>query len=92
MSGTMTERQRREATQLVLVWLEETCGADVAHDWYWEHTPLPCGLPLDDQLDQGLQWAAMGRKAALPLMANDRAAYHREMAEIMAHRAPAVVA
>ena len=81
---TLTEEQRREATKAVLEWMTETCGFDVARDWAWCHTPLPCGLPLDDQLEQGLLWASLGREAALPLMAANRAKISREEDEAMA--------
>jgi hypothetical protein len=75
----LTVEQRYEATLAVLCWLEESCGKDVAHRWFWEHTPMPCGLPLDDQLEQGLLWAALGREAALPLIDEDRVRIDAEM-------------
>jgi hypothetical protein len=86
MTRTLTLEQRRAATESVLVWLTETCGEDVANEWAWEHTPLPCGLPLDEQLERGLQFAALGRYAAIPLMAADQERYEQEAIEAMAAR------
>ena len=83
LSAIHDEVDRRERTKLVITWLAETCGEDVADMWCWEHTPMPCGLPSDTQLAQGLEWAALGRDRALPLMAAAREAYEREMSEAM---------
>jgi len=80
----LTEQQRKDATIAVLTWLEETCGKDIADTWAWCHTPMPCGLPLDEQLEEGLAWAAVGREAALPMMRASREAYEQYVREAMA--------
>jgi hypothetical protein len=59
------------------------CGEDVAETWFWCHTPMPIGLPLDEQLDFGLTLASVGRDAAIPLMREDRDRYEREVSEAM---------
>ena len=86
MEHSLTEEQRREATITLLTWLAETCGEDVAETWAWLHTPMPCGLPLDKHLEEGLRWAAAGREAALPMMDAALAEVHRRLDEAMASR------
>jgi hypothetical protein len=53
----MTFEERRNATQTVLAWITESCGSKSADFWAWEMTPMPCGLPSDEQLEDGLQMA-----------------------------------
>lgn len=84
LDHTLTLEDRRAATVTVIDWLTETCGPDVANAWAWEHTPMPCGLPSDEQLAEGLSWAAAGREAALPMMVAARDAYEREVEAVMA--------
>jgi hypothetical protein len=48
---------RRAATYAVLQWLEEYCGKEVADFWAWERTPMPVGLPSDEQLEEGMNMA-----------------------------------
>lgn len=50
----MTIEERRAAAVTVYGWLDEIHGRDVAEWWVWERTPFPCGLPLDEQLEEGL--------------------------------------
>ena len=54
----MTDEQRRTATIAVETWIRESLGNDAALLWLWELTPMPCGLPSDAQLDEGLRIAA----------------------------------
>ncbi len=49
---------RKRTTQTVLDWIIELRGNDVASLWAWETTPIPCGLPSDEQLEEGLALAA----------------------------------
>lgn len=51
------EEIRREATAAVLKWIAERYGDGVADWWFWECTPMPCGLPNDRQLREGFQLA-----------------------------------
>lgn len=53
----MTNEQRKEATIAVYDWLVEYKGEELAQFWMWERTPLPCGLPLDRQLEEGMMMA-----------------------------------
>ena len=62
----MTDDQRHEAAKAVAQWLTEECGEEVAGFWVWERTPMPCGLPSDAQLEEGLRWAAEGVKFKQP--------------------------
>ena len=48
---------RREAAIVVTEWITDALGDDVAKAWVWECTPMPCGLPSDDQLAEGLSLA-----------------------------------
>jgi hypothetical protein len=53
----MDERMRREATVTLLEWIAAAHGEKVAHCWAYNLTPIPCGLPLDSQLENGLRLA-----------------------------------
>lgn len=44
--------------------LTEVCGEDTASYWVWEETPMPCGLPDDEQLAVGQRMIERGRAAA----------------------------
>lgn len=58
MSDQQIEDQRRhEATLAVIHWIQETWGNEMADWWAWECTPMPCGLPDDEQLEDGLRLA-----------------------------------
>lgn len=46
--------QRKFATETVLRWIEEYQGREVMTTWAWECTPIPCGLPDDEQLAEGV--------------------------------------
>jgi hypothetical protein len=48
---------RKRQTETVLGWIEESQGSKVASDWAWGTTPIPCGLPSDKMLDEGLRVA-----------------------------------
>ena len=50
--------ERKAATETVLRWIEEAHGERAASSWAWECTPIPCGLPSDQQLDEGLRIAS----------------------------------
>lgn len=84
--AALNEEHRRESTVTILSWLAECCGEDVADTWAWLHTPMPCGLPLDPHLEEGLRWAAAGREAAMPMMHAALAEVHRRLDEAMASR------
>jgi len=53
----MTFEERKRATETIIDWITEYRGSDLATYWEWERTPMPCGLPLDEQLDEGLALA-----------------------------------
>ena len=50
--------KRHKQTVIVMEWITEKYGPEVASWWYWECTPMPCGLPDDEQLRDGLRLAA----------------------------------
>jgi len=50
-------RDRKRRTQSVLDLISERHGSSVARDWAWACTPIPCGLPSDEQLEDGLRLA-----------------------------------
>jgi hypothetical protein len=50
-------RVRRVATKHILGMLTAAHGPKVADYWAWERTPMPCGLPSDEQLGEGLRMA-----------------------------------
>lgn len=62
----MTDEQRKRAAVTICEWLTEYCGQATADYWAWERTPMPCGLPSDEQLDEGLQNALRGATRATP--------------------------
>lgn len=43
-----------ETMQIVYDWIVETQGEEAAEIWLWACTPFPCGLPTDEQLEEGL--------------------------------------
>ena len=45
------------AAQTVYGWIKEAQGERIAELWFWECTPMPCGLPSAEQLDEGLRVA-----------------------------------
>lgn len=53
----MTFDERKDATRAVIAWIVEALGDQAADTWAWEATPMPCGLPSDEQLDEGLRVA-----------------------------------
>jgi len=53
----MSEEQRHKAAQAVTAWITEYRGERIASYWVWERTPMPCGLPDDEQLAEGLALA-----------------------------------
>lgn len=59
----MIDEQRQEETRKVLAELTDAGGEELASYWAWERTPLPCGLPLDEQLVEGRKMATDARKA-----------------------------
>lgn len=56
----MTFEERRAATKVVIGWIIESCGDAAADYWAWERTPMPCDLPSDEQLDEGIEMAVAG--------------------------------
>lgn len=53
----MTPEQRKQAAVAVAEWITEYHGEDAALFWVWERTPMPVGLPDDEQLEAGLRMA-----------------------------------
>ncbi len=51
------EGQRAKAG-IVIAWIVEALGEEAASTWAWECTPMPCWLPSDEQLDEGLRIAS----------------------------------
>jgi hypothetical protein len=60
------DKQRQEETRRIIAALEAAGGKKLADYWSWEMTPMPCGLPSDEQLAEGRKMAelAEGRKMA----------------------------
>ncbi len=54
----MTRDNRIATAQIIVDWLRETRGDKEAELWVWNLTPMPCGLPTDSQLEDGLRIAA----------------------------------
>lgn len=54
---------RRAKTKVVLDELTRAGGDDLASHWAWEMTPMPVGLPSDEQLAEGRE---MARRALEP--------------------------
>ena len=52
----MNAVERKAAAVAVSEWLTEYAGEEVASFWVWERTPMPIGLPSDEQLAEGLKW------------------------------------
>jgi hypothetical protein len=72
--------ERKARTQIVLDWIIESRGNDVAGLWAWETTPMPCGLPSDEQLEAGLR-VATGEVHINDLLAATYAEMDRLLAE-----------
>lgn len=53
----MCDDLEREPTKAVLGWIEEAHGPAVASAWAWNCTPIPCGFPTPDILEEGLALA-----------------------------------
>lgn len=68
----LTTEERREATTVVMEWLREHHGEDAVNFWAWEMTPMPFGLPLDEQLAEGLEMAVTPNPDAIRREAADR--------------------
>lgn len=77
------EHLRKEATLAVVIWIEEYLTPKAAHDWLWNCTPYPFGLPTDEMLYDGLDVALL----VLPLrdlmnrINSDMARWHDEYLE-----------
>lgn len=69
---------RKQAAETVARWITEMQGEEVASAWAWECTPMPCGLPSDEQLQEGLS-LALGEVSIGALLAKT----YREMEEEM---------
>ncbi len=54
MNQYPTFEARKRATETLIGWIEQVHGQEVAYAWAWECTPIPCGLPDDQMLDDGL--------------------------------------
>ncbi len=57
MNHYETFEARKRATETVMRWIEDAHGEEVAGAWAIECTPIPCGLPDDQMLDDGLSLA-----------------------------------
>lgn len=60
---TMTDEERRAETVRIAKEITEVCGEHAASYWIWEETPMPCGLPDDEQLALGRRMIERGRAA-----------------------------
>lgn len=67
---------RKQAAETVVRWITDMQGEEVAQAWVWECTPMPCGLPSDEQLQEGLS-LALGEVTIGALLAKT----YREMDE-----------
>lgn len=50
----LDELRRRKSALYISEWIEELQGREASELWVWECTPIPCGLPSDQQLEEGL--------------------------------------
>ncbi len=75
--------QRKEATTTVIRWITDAHGDEVAGAWAWECTPMPCGLPSDEQLHEGVS-LALGEITIGALLAKSYRAMDEAMAQILA--------
>lgn len=48
---------RKRRTDAVVDLITGRLGPEIASEWAWSCTPIPCGLPSDDQLDDGRRLA-----------------------------------
>ena len=71
--------EREAATETIIGWIVESKGERTASEWAWGATPIPCGLPSDKQLDEGLR-VATGELSIGTLLSQ----VDREMIEQMA--------
>lgn len=71
-----TDEARRSATQAVLKWIEERHGGEAAGIWAMSCTPIPCGLPDDEMLEDGLS-LAVGEVTLGALLAKTEAEMER---------------
>ncbi len=71
--------ERKRTTETVINWIVESQGEKAASDWAWGATPIPCGLPSDKQLEEGLR-VATGELSIWELLGQ----VEREMSESMA--------
>ena len=79
--------ERRRATQSVIEWISESLGDEVASNWAWGATPIPCGLPSDKQLDEGLR-VATGELSIGSLLGQVEQETSEQMDAYMASQAP----
>lgn len=79
--------QRKEAAVTVTRWITEAHGDQVASAWVWECTPMPCGLPSDEQLHEGVS-LALGEVTIGELLAKSYREMDEEMAAYRAAQAP----
>lgn len=72
MNHYETFEARKMATDTVLGWIEAAHGSEIMSAWAYECTPIPCGLPDDEMLDEGLS-LALGEVTIGQLMARAHA-------------------
>ncbi len=77
---------RKDAAVTVTRWITDAHGDDVASLWVWECTPMPCGLPSDEQLQEGLS-LALGEVTIGALLAKSYHEMNEELALCNARQA-----
>lgn len=59
----MSDIERKAEAARIAKELTEVCGEATASYWVWEETPMPVGLPSDEQLARGQRMIDRGRAA-----------------------------
>lgn len=54
----MSREATRDEVAIVLGWLAERGGDELANVWAWECTPMPCWAPSYEQVEEGMRIAA----------------------------------
>jgi hypothetical protein len=68
----------KQATLAVIEWIAEKHGEAAADWWLWEATPLPCWLPSERQLWDGMR-LALGEFSLIQFKERVRGKFEYEM-------------
>lgn len=58
----MTNEERKAEAGRIAKELSAIGGEELADYWVWEMTPMPVGLPSDEQLEEGRKLVERARK------------------------------